>query len=1538
MNARKSWNSTSDESFEPGEAGDAGPDNAGAQHLPSAPAGDPLSGLMDARFDDNGQLVATGGSEPGVTSSDLHRAVEALSRRVETPSLSTTSLPSTRPHSAADTKSGILDMLDKLESRLDIMGHAPAAGQSRSRGGDASAMPDYRENFAAIEARIDALANIARQSASGVSPEELARIGSHMDGMAKAETIVIERIEGIQAQLADLGNRLKGGDAPAAAQFSSLQERLDTIAASISGADVAPAALAAIDRNFNQLMERIGNIEVAAGAGPAAPEELLSNFESIRTALAELPSRENLSVVDARIQSLVAKVDSMEIAGTGGETLQKVDAQLHDLAQIVTDLRDRPDPDSAETHRRLGQLIERIDHLGEKGPSVELGGIETRLADILVRLDSLRDESVSGLAERLDNLSANFESLPAGSADGGGEVASQLQAITARLESTESLSRADLVPIANRIGALESAVRGAGGTPGAPGVGLDEIRDRLDAISGRLDASESGGGATQQFAALLKRFENAPQSGAGMSLALEEKLEGLTHALASLDDLTALEDVADLRGDIATLRRELRSMPGEGGSPDSAIVPILQDIAERLNKMPEAPPVTFRDLEDQMGRIVRLIESPETDHGALAQIDARLQDIQVSLTAKPAEISDNAPAHAAVDGEDASQMVGLVTEIARSLSADISILKESAAATEENSRRAMDSVHGSLEAVVKRMAFLEGDGANRPAAQTSDVSENPSYPSGQVAGSESLAEESVTVTETEEVASSQASVSMDTNAAAVFASDATGENEGTDADPIGSAAISIEHPDTPIAADDVLKSAVSDISLADDMRTDALGETLSNIDNGISLDGGSAEPRDQTELAQAETPNTSLLGRLTPSQLLRRATGGRTESFSPDMTDNDAIPGTAGDLPLEPGTDALMSSSLDGAPSSATADLAGDTMEASGQADRPPMSGQAAEHDAAAKDDADHLPGSNDFLMAARRAAQAAAAEAMEAERTNGIANDGSLLSRVVTGLNARRYLVLGGALILVIVLTTVLMAQRGMLPFGIMGGDTVQMSSAGPAAGSDADPVMMADMSDGDMSADNVLADDLLIVGADDGGEIVVAPEAMAKSPTMAEPAAAMDESAVAGTPMQDATGSPQMAASLANSTSGDGGSSAQFPAITLPVANQNAAMAAAQTDALSVSRDGNGRITATLPTSQQKSTTVIAAKPDEATAFGNPQAPVHLQPSSRSAQAAQEKMAAEPARIVALPDIRQTTLAVGNQAPAKAIKFAAPPAAIGPNRLRQNASEGDPVAMFEVAIRLAEGRGVAADSAASASWYQRSAESGLAPAQYRLGSIYEKGIGVEKNLRTAESWYRRAAVAGNAKAMHNLAVLYAEGAGGNPDLSAAAGWFQRAAELGVRDSQFNIAILHARGLGVPEDLGEAYKWFAIAAKSGDEQAAERRNTVASALPASDLNEAAAFVKAFRPSPSAPTANIVVRPIDNWQAASASGNNLKSPNTVLRTQQLLRTAGYKVGRPDGIFGPRTQRAISAFQRDAGLPVSGEIDPLLISALEARAI
>ena len=147
--------------------------------------------------------------------------------------------------------------------------------------------------------------------------------------------------------------------------------------------------------------------------------------------------------------------------------------------------------------------------------------------------------------------------------------------------------------------------------------------------------------------------------------------------------------------------------------------------------------------------------------------------------------------------------------------------------------------------------------------------------------------------------------------------------------------------------------------------------------------------------------------------------------------------------------------------------------------------------------------------------------------------------------------------------------------------------------------------------------------------------------------------------------------------------------------------------------------------------------------------------------------------------------------------------PANAGPAALRQAALAGEPAAVYELAARAAEGRGMARDLALAAKLFEKAAVHGLVPAQYRTGNVYEKGLGVPRDLAVAKSWYQRAADKGNARAMHNLAVLIAEGVGGQPDYAAAIGWFRRAAQHGVRDSQFNLAVLLARGLGAPAGPG---------------------------------------------------------------------------------------------------------------------------------------
>jgi localization factor PodJL len=204
----------------------------------------------------------------------------------------------------------------------------------------------------------------------------------------------------------------------------------------------------------------------------------------------------------------------------------------------------------------------------------------------------------------------------------------------------------------------------------------------------------------------------------------------------------------------------------------------------------------------------------------------------------------------------------------------------------------------------------------------------------------------------------------------------------------------------------------------------------------------------------------------------------------------------------------------------------------------------------------------------------------------------------------------------------------------------------------------------------------------------------------------------------------------------------------------------------------------------------------------------------------------------------------------------------------LKKTMQPGDATAIYELASRAADGRGMDRDLALAARLFENAAAQGFAPAQYRIGKLYEKGLGVARDAVTAKGWYQRAADNGNALAMHQLGVLIAEGVGGRPDYAAAIAWFRRAAQHGIRDSQFNLAVLLARGLGGAQDLAGSYTWFAIVAAQGDQDAAKKRDEVAARLTPAKL--AAAKLAAERWQPQAPEtlANEVVRPTQDWSEA----------------------------------------------------------------------
>jgi localization factor PodJL len=209
--------------------------------------------------------------------------------------------------------------------------------------------------------------------------------------------------------------------------------------------------------------------------------------------------------------------------------------------------------------------------------------------------------------------------------------------------------------------------------------------------------------------------------------------------------------------------------------------------------------------------------------------------------------------------------------------------------------------------------------------------------------------------------------------------------------------------------------------------------------------------------------------------------------------------------------------------------------------------------------------------------------------------------------------------------------------------------------------------------------------------------------------------------------------------------------------------------------------------------------------------------------------------------------------------------PADAGLASLRQAAAAGDPAAVYELAARAAEGRGMTRDLALAARLFEQAAANGLVPAQFRIGKLYEKGLGVPRDLAAAKGWYQQAADNGNALAMHQLAVLVAEGVGGKPDYAAAIPWFRRAAQHGVRDSQFNLAVLLARGLGTAQDLAGSYTWFTIVAAQGDEDAARKRDEVGARLGPAKLSAAKRAAERWRPETPEKVANEIAELTQGW-------------------------------------------------------------------------
>ena len=64
------------------------------------------------------------------------------------------------------------------------------------------------------------------------------------------------------------------------------------------------------------------------------------------------------------------------------------------------------------------------------------------------------------------------------------------------------------------------------------------------------------------------------------------------------------------------------------------------------------------------------------------------------------------------------------------------------------------------------------------------------------------------------------------------------------------------------------------------------------------------------------------------------------------------------------------------------------------------------------------------------------------------------------------------------------------------------------------------------------------------------------------------------------------------------------------------------------------------------------------------------------------------------------------------------------------------------------------------------------------------------------------------------------------------------------------------------------------------------------------------------------------------------SGDYALNKDQRAQLQGLLNRAGYNVGTPDGVIGPKTRAAVLAYQQAAGIPADGYISGKLLDRLK----
>lgn len=1080
---------------------------------------------------------------------------------------------------------------------------------------------------------------------------------------------------------------------------------------------------AGLQREFEALrkdIERAFQSGARPGASAKDSAELGLEFERLSGAiqtLAEKSDDRSVNMLRLELEQVKAALETL----AREESVQKVDRRWDDFDRRWTAFEDRVDADQRKRSddpglsaltARLEQISNAVNNLPE---SLSLRSLEEKVRTLAGAVDHFASQqdnrgsdTLGMIDERLDEISraivASTVAAQANSFDHEAfeRIERRIDSLASQIEEVAQDRPGNAVM--DRLSTLSGRVDELAGRANLPEQAMERLAKQIALIADKIDQAPAMPDADYIFHGLEQRFDvlssmmerrqgDAIEQGNMLFRDLERRLDEVADRLDQRMpqiDSAGIMDAIDARFTALAKRMETRVPDPAGEAAIRGLESRLEDISSRLDasaaQVAGIDPALIRSLEAQVAGLSAHLSRPSTPLPEFEDISPRLNEIEKSL----AGTRDSILGAAREAAENAVQSLAgssANTTAVSGLAQDLKTLETLTRRSDERNSRTFEAIHDTLLKIVDRLGSLEPGEPVEAMSELLDAA--PVEPSNwRGARRPKMAVDAPSMDIDQPLPLTGDLTDLDGRAAAIL------RNEPGARGDLGGLGMGARTPAEAAAA-----AAMAALG------SDTIVEKNEQAGGRRSMFGG-----------------------------LARAFKGKKEADIPPLAGSAPsapIPSVDLDEPLDP---KMANRPLE--PGSGAPDLNAIMKRVRDERGQP---AKPSDTDAA----------KSDFIAAARRAAQAAAAEADALKRQSTVTGPVKAL-RIGDLLKARRKPILMG--------TTAILLALGALQLGkAFFADPAQVASNDVAPIIASQPVQTASLDAA--SQPKTDAQPAAVESAPDHTVRQAEPSApatkddMAAQSMIATPPGA--EPSMSAAPTAEPVPAPVASVTSADANQAVSGETASAaPASTVPVAAEAA--------------DTGAQPMAAEPTAAKDTTGAVPpadASPAMTTKFDIP--------ADAGPAALRDAAASGDAKALFEIGSRYAESRGGKEDMAAAAKW-----------YEKSAELGFAPAEYRIGNFYEKGIGVARDIKKAKTWYQLSAAQGNASGMHNLAVLFAMAADGVTDNESAAHWFQAAADVGVKDSQFNLGILAAKGVGMKQNLEESYKWFALVAKTGDKDA----------------------------------------------------------------------------------------------------------------------------------------------------------